>query len=78
MESVPVKNYTLSTSDVARIFGYHVQYVRFLTSTGRLPAIKRFREWMYDEQEIRATFEQLAKESVQKSKAVLAKRKNRV
>ncbi len=47
-------DYTLDTKDIAKKLGYHVQYVRFLCEKKRLPAIKRGREWRFNEAEVLA------------------------
>ena len=44
--------YTLNTVSAAKKLGYNVQYVRFLASQGKLPALKRGRQWIFSEAEI--------------------------
>lgn len=56
----PFTDYKLRVPDVARLLGYHEQYVRFLATHGRLPAIKRGRLWLFSEAEI---FDRLQKET---------------
>lgn len=51
-----LSNYTLTTFQIAKMLGYHVQYVRFLASEGQIPALKRGREWKFNEQEVLAHF----------------------
>lgn len=50
------QDYNLRVPDVARLLGYHEQYVRFLAVHGRLPAIKRGRLWLFSETEILEKF----------------------
>lgn len=45
-------SYNLTTEDVATRLGYHVQYLRFLASEGKIPAVKRGRAWRFSEAEI--------------------------
>lgn len=44
--------YTLDSADIAKKLGYHVQYVRFLAAGGKIPALKRGRKWLFNEQEV--------------------------
>jgi len=44
--------YNLNSVELAQKLGYHPQYVRYLASMGRLPAIKRGRMWMFCEDEV--------------------------
>lgn len=44
--------YNLTCDDIARKLGYHPQYVRYLASHGKLPGIKRIRQWLFNEQEV--------------------------
>ncbi len=50
------QDYNLRVPDVARLLGYHEQYVRFLAVHNRLPAIKRGRLWLFSETEILEKF----------------------
>jgi len=50
------QDYNLRVPDVARLLGYHEQYVRFLAVHGKLPAIKRGRLWLFSETEILEKF----------------------
>lgn len=45
-------NYTLGTEEIAKKLGYHVQYVRFLAASSKIPALKRGRKWLFNEQEV--------------------------
>lgn len=47
-------DYNLDTKDIAEKLGYHVQYVRFLCEQKKLPAVKRGREWRFNEAEVLA------------------------
>lgn len=47
-----LSEYILTTDGIARKLGYHVQYVRLLASAGKLPAIKRGRQWLFNEAEV--------------------------
>jgi len=44
--------YTLTVNDISRKLKYHPQYVRFLASQGKLPALKRGRMWLFNESEV--------------------------
>lgn len=46
------QDYNLRISDVAKLLGYHEQYVRYMASQGKLPGIKRGRIWLFNESEI--------------------------
>jgi len=48
--------YSTDTLGIARKLGYHVQYVRLLASSGKIPAMKRGRKWLFDEAEVLAFF----------------------
>jgi hypothetical protein len=56
MERRPLEQYTLTTEDVAEKLQYNIQYVRILAKQGKIPAIKRFRQWLFCEQEITEFF----------------------
>lgn len=56
----PLTRYNLTAEEIAEKLGYNVQYVRTLAASGKLPAIKRFRQWLFDEQEV---FEALRQET---------------
>lgn len=47
-----LSGYTLTVSDIARKLQYHPQYVRFLASQNKLPALKRGRMWLFNETEV--------------------------
>ena len=57
-------NYTLTTEDVAEALGYHVQYVRFLASEGKIPAVKRGRAWRFSKAEIEAWLKKQTEKAV--------------
>ena len=46
------QDYNLRIPDVAKLLGYHEQYVRFMAAQGKLPGIKRGRIWLFNESEI--------------------------
>lgn len=50
------QDYNLRVPDVARLLGYHEQYVRFLAVHDKIPAIKRGRLWLFSESEIMEKF----------------------
>jgi excisionase family DNA binding protein len=50
-------HYNLRVPEVAKMLGYHEQYVRHLASIGSLPAIKRGRLWLFSEEEILEKYE---------------------
>lgn len=50
--STPLEDYNFDTYQIAKVLGYHPQYVRFLASSGKIPCIKRGRAWMFSETEI--------------------------
>lgn len=45
-------DYSMTTEELAGKLGYNVQYVRFLASKKKLPAIKRGRAWKFCEAEV--------------------------
>jgi hypothetical protein len=45
-------DYNLTVEDVAAKLGYTPQRVRTLASEAKLPALKRFRKWMFNEAEV--------------------------
>lgn len=47
-----IDRYKLTAQEIADKLGYNVQYVRWLAKTKQLPAIKRIREWRFDEAEV--------------------------
>lgn len=53
------KDYTLNSEDAQRISGYNLVYLRHLASTGRVPAVKRFRKWWFCEAELREHLEDM-------------------
>ena len=55
-------DYNLSVEDLSRMLGYTPQRVRALAASGKLPALKRFRQWMFCEKEV---FESIKQMSVQ-------------
>ena len=48
--------YTLDSKELAKKYGYHVNYVRFLAAGGKIPALKRGRKWLFCEAEVLAYF----------------------
>lgn len=42
----------LTTAELAAKLRYHPVYVRHLAATGKLPAVKRGRAWLFDEVEV--------------------------
>ena len=58
MTEFTTKRYTLTAEKVAEIFQYHIQYVRILARTQKLPAIKRRRQWLFCEEEILEYFKE--------------------
>lgn len=53
-----LEEYTLNVADVASLLHYHPQHVRFLASSGKLPCIKRGRQWFFCEEELQAQIEE--------------------
>ena len=51
-----LSDYPLSTADVAKMLGYHPQYVRELASKGKIPGIKVLKLWRFNEIEISKHF----------------------
>lgn len=47
-----ITEYREPAEEIAAVLQYNVQYVRILARTGKLPAIKRGRQWMFCKQEI--------------------------
>lgn len=57
-----MKSLNLVTSEVmATKLSYHVVYLRELASKGKIPAIKRGRAWMFDEEEVLAFLQKQTK-----------------
>jgi len=50
------RDYNLRVPAVAKLLGYHEQYVRYLAVHGKLPAMKRGRLWLFSESEIMEKF----------------------
>lgn len=50
-----LSEYNLTVEDVCAKLGYTPQRVRTLAQEGKLPALKRFRRWMFCEAEIFST-----------------------
>jgi len=59
-----LEDYTLTCQDVAEKLGYHVQYVRYIASKGKIPAIKRGRLWLFSEREILEYYKNKTKEAI--------------
>jgi hypothetical protein len=55
-----LQDYNLTVQEIAEILGYTPQRVRTLAQTRRLPSIKRFRQWLFCEQEVLETLKQLS------------------
>lgn len=53
-----LEKYNTTTEEIAKILGYHIQYVRFLAASGKLPAVKRGRAWRFDQAEVLAFLKQ--------------------
>lgn len=56
MTEYPLESYNLTTREVADKLGYGQNHVRLLAKEGRLPAKKRFRQWLFCEEEIEEFF----------------------
>lgn len=52
MEKSDLDRYNLTTAALAAKIQYHPQYVRFLAASGKLPAIKRGRAWLFCADEV--------------------------
>ena len=50
------QDYNLRVPQVAKLLGYHEQYVRYLAVHGKIPALKRGRLWLFSETEILQKF----------------------
>jgi len=74
--AVPLKQYTMTAKDVAEMLGFHIVWVRRLAATGKIPGVKRFREWLFNRDEITAKIEELTALSIAKSKATAKRAKN--
>lgn len=45
-------NYNTTINELALKLHYHPNYLRHLAAMGKIPAIKRCRMWMFDENEV--------------------------
>lgn len=52
-----IRDYQWTTDDIHKYLGYNRQYIRVLAKSGKLPAIKRFRQWMFCKEEVEAFFQ---------------------
>ena len=52
MINYPIEDYKLNTQGAASLLGRHVQYVRILARTGKLPCIRNGGQWMFCKQEL--------------------------
>ena len=57
-------SYTLTVEDIAEKLGYSTQRVRTLAATGKIPALKRVRMWLFNEAEVLAALTELNPKSV--------------
>jgi len=57
MSKYPLEKYTMTTRETAEKLGYKPNHVRTLAATSILPAVKRFRQWMFCEAELEEFFE---------------------
>ena len=48
----PTEDYQLNTTDAADLLGKHIQYVRILARTGKIPAVRSCGRWMFCRQQI--------------------------
>ncbi len=48
----PFSGYNLTAEELALKLGYTVQYVRQLAASGKIPGVKRIRQWMFNEEEV--------------------------
>ena len=51
-----IRDYQWTTKDIQEHLGYNLQYIRVLAKSGKLPSIKRFRQWMFCQAEVEAFF----------------------
>ena len=52
-----IRDYQWTTEDIQKYLGYNRQYIRVLAKSKKLPAIKRFRQWMFCQAEVEAFFD---------------------
>jgi len=52
MTEANLTGYNLTTFQIAEKLGYHPQYVRALALSGKIPALKRGRAWLFSEAEV--------------------------
>ena len=64
------EDYTLTSDGAAELLGYHVQYVRILARGGRLPAIKRYRQWYFNEKEIMEHLREMTNSVISNERAI--------
>jgi hypothetical protein len=55
-----LEDYNLTVEDLARKLGYTTQRIRTLSQEGKLPALKRFRRWMFCEAEVIETLQKMS------------------
>ena len=56
-------DYHLTAHDVAKLLSYNEQYVRHLAREGKLPGIRRGRQWFFSEREIVTVLHNMTKDS---------------
>lgn len=61
-------SHLLTTEEIAKKLGYHPQYVRSLAAQGKIPAIKRFRKWLFDEAKVAEFFKSQTEVSIKGGK----------
>ncbi len=70
------KDYTITAEEVAELLSYNIQYVRILARTGKLPALKRGRVWMFCEAEIWDFLERYTHEEIEEYRRKITKLMN--
>ena len=67
IQTYPISRYQTDSRDMAKILGYNRQYLVTLAKQGKVPAKKRFRQWLFCEQEVLDFFNTQTEEAVQES-----------
>lgn len=52
MEKLKLEQYNLTTAQIAAKLHYHPQHVRVLAIKKKLPALKRGRAWLFNEEQV--------------------------
>lgn len=60
-----IARYSMGVSELAKKLGYNPQHVRLMAKTGKLPALKCVRKWLFDPEEVEAFLKRKTAEAMQ-------------